>query len=286
MVLPEWFLKIVASPTTHEELLQLGNFLVGSNERYPLVDGVASFISEKQGTYMTGGPDVWPEVESTTPWIMAGDAAIEEFLEPLIHVINGVGESDPILSVCDGGGYPSGVLAGTWGIKIICLDDALDPLRYVTPKSMAYYKVPHNLFVRVNASALSIPLKNASVAAVVGMSAIHHIHLLHSFFREANRVLQPGGFAWFANERSWSMIEPDADTEEDITRTRVQYRLALETGGFLPVRIGIGKGYVRSIARKIGLPFNLVWVMRNLMPLIKMFLGKGNNITVAGRKPI
>jgi SAM-dependent methyltransferase len=285
MAVPQWFLKIVASPNTQEELSFDGDFFSGSDERYPLIDGVVSFLPDKQGPYMTGGPDAWPEVNSATPWIMAGDAAIAEFSEPLSNLINGLGRSDPIVSVCDGGGYPSGILASTFGVNVISLDISLDPLRYLTPKTMEYYKVEHDLYVRVNASALKMPLRSASVSAVIGMAAIHHLQLLHSFFREAYRVLKPGGFVWFANERSWSLIEPNDDAEEDITRTRRQYRVALEAGGFLPFPIGLGKGYVKTVARKMRLPFGLCWKLRHLIPFTEMFLGKGTSVTVAGRKP-
>lgn len=245
---------------------------------YTAIDGVLSYRPERSGDYMTG--EDWPEVNDSSPVPRARASTLAEFRS----LFTTLKENSVVLCVCDGGGHPSSILAAEYPhINFLALDLSLDALRFFARRMDAYFRLPTNRIVRLHASAINLPVKDASIEAIIGAAAIHHLQLLHTFFKEAKRVLRSGGKFHFSGERLWSGIEPAFDDESDITRTALQYRRAFETCGLIG-EVQIGDGELYSCASRSHLPVAFWRAVRPAIPRVRAMTGRGTSVSVLGRK--
>jgi SAM-dependent methyltransferase len=190
-----------------------------------------------------------------------------------------------VVSVGDGGGFPSTLLVDeNPDVRAFALELSLDALRHFFPKTTRFFRTPPDRIVRLHADALEMPFVDAGLDAVVGSAALHHFQLLTTFLKEANRVLRPGGFVHFTVELVWSSREPLTTSEEDILRTKGQYRRALEAAGFTAVEVGVGRHEIHRIAERTRLPYAFWWTMRPLVPLVRSITGEVN-VSVRAMKP-
>jgi SAM-dependent methyltransferase len=247
---------------------------------YAEIDGILSYGPECAGSYMAGQD--WPDVTDASPVPRLRSPCLAEF-GPLVQELSRRGEPPTVLSVCDGGGHPSAILASEYpDLRIISIDLSLDALRFFAPKMHRYFGLAPNRIVRVQSSALHLPIEEHSIDAVVGVGAIHHLQLLHTFFRECARVLRPNGLVHFTGERLWTGVEPDDTDESDITRTARQYHRALESNGFSS-SVGTGDGELNTYARRYRLPAASWRLARRAIPRLRALAGRCATVTVAGR---
>jgi len=91
---------------------------------------------------------------------------------------------DFIVDAMAGGGYlADGIRERTGGAsRILCIDPAPSFTDSISPD-----------FERLSAHLDALPLASGSVSRVASLAGIHHLARVQEFFREAFRVLAPGG---------------------------------------------------------------------------------------------
>src|SRR5438128_1539725 len=117
-------------------------------EGYTEIQGVVSYSPVHTGEYMRGSR--WPDISDSSPQIVHTDATIAEF-DPVIQQLRSNGCTPPItlLSVCDGGGHPSALLAKAYpDVRVLSLDLSLDALVHFSPKMIKYHGLTEENVVR------------------------------------------------------------------------------------------------------------------------------------------
>src|SRR5882672_7303350 len=99
---------------------------------YAEIDGILSYGPEYAGSYMAGQD--WPDVTDASPVPRSRSACLAEF-GPLVEELLTREKTPTVLSVCDGGGNPSAILASEYpDLRMIGMDLSLDALRFFAPK--------------------------------------------------------------------------------------------------------------------------------------------------------
>jgi SAM-dependent methyltransferase len=252
-----------------------------------MIDGVVSTRPEKRGDYMTG--DKWPDVTEKTPFVRGRASTGFEFAQTVQMLRRTQREPGPlrILSVGDGGGNPSAIIVDqNEDVRVFAVELSLDALLYFFPKTLRFFKTPADRIVRLHASAFALPFVDGCLDAVVGSCAIHHFQLLTTFMREAHRVLRPGGYVHFIGELVWSGRDPKGTSEEDIFRSKGQYRRALAAGGFTDLEVGIGTHELHRMAARTRTPYALWRGLRHIVPTAQALIRGEANVSVRGMRPV
>lgn len=139
-------------------------------------------------------PDYVTEFEIET-WDRCADSYVDTFagitnetLDVLIEA-GKIGSGSEVLEIGSGPGNFAGLLAKA-GANVTGIDFASDMVK------VASRKYPHITFNQADAEKL--PFENSSFDTVVANFVVHHLARPEKVFREAGRVLRPGGRFTFA----------------------------------------------------------------------------------------
>lgn len=171
----------------------------------PLASGsVARHYDELDRFYR----EVWGENLHHGLW-RRGDEGPEEAIRRLTELVAeraGIGVGDRVCDVGCGYGGPARFLAERYGARVIALTLSPAQFRYALTRGDAGSPVLRNDRVRFFLlDWLDSGLPASAFDAVVAIESASHMPDKQAFFREARRVLRPGGrmvvAAWLASER-------------------------------------------------------------------------------------
>ncbi|MGH3318993.1 MAG: class I SAM-dependent methyltransferase [Streptosporangiaceae bacterium] len=115
-----------------------------------------------------------------------------------------------VLDVGCGEGYGSAMLADH-AAQVIALD--YDPL------TVAHAHRQYPSLAVVSGNAVTLPVTDGSVDAVVALQVVEHLWDQQAFVRECARVLRPGGRAWLSTPNRLT-FSPGRDTPRNPCHTR------------------------------------------------------------------
>jgi sarcosine/dimethylglycine N-methyltransferase len=136
-----------------------------------------------------------------------GGVAANDVLARCAHI----GTGTRVVDLCAGLGGPARYLAHRYGAVVTGIE--LTPARVIGAAELTR-RVGLDSQVRVlQGDVMALPLPDASQDAVVSQEALLHVPDLARTFREAHRVLRPGGRIAFTN---WIIHRPLSDAERQL----------------------------------------------------------------------
>lgn len=151
---------------------------------------------------------------------LSGQTEIEHLHRYILarHLCRGMA----VLDVASGEGYGAALLAQT-AVSVIGVELAADAAAHAS----ASYRAPNLRFVRGDARAL--PLRDASVDAVVSFETIEHFAEHDRFLAEIRRVLRPGGLLVLStpDRDNYSPAEQPANPYHVLELTREEFAALL-----------------------------------------------------------